>query len=353
MFLLKEKKMIKNSTILITGGTGSWGRYVTTQLLVHKELGQDCIPKKIVIFSRGEIAQVNMQRDIDDKRVDFIIGDVRDSNAIESVFEKYQFDIVYHLAALKHVPVCEYQPVEAIKTNVNGTINMIKASTKYKVKRFLYVSTDKAVEPNNLYGLTKATAEKLIIQANCNTKDTEFFCIRGGNILGTNGSLVPLIIEQIKTKGRVTLTDERMTRFFSTMSDIVDMLLFFTGEGIGGEIYVMEMPCFYIKDLIEVLVEYYGEWLDVKIDITGSRVGEKIHEGLISEFEIKSTKKAPHDSYVIYPDLVTGRTYWHIWDSSVVKGFTGVTLEKFNSKTAKKQSKEQILNILKEGGFLI
>jgi len=346
---------IKDSTILITGGTGSWGRKVTEKLLEHKVFNSDRSPKKIIIFSRGEIAQVDMRRKIDSKKVDFVIGDVRDKQAIESVFEKYDIDIVYHLAALKHVPICEYQPIEAIKTNIDGTINMINISTKYKVKKFLYVSTDKAVEPNNLYGMTKGVGERLVIQANCNTVHTEFLCIRGGNILGTNGSLIPLIIEQIRDKHYVTLTDIEMTRFFSTMSDIVDTLFYATEEGIGGEIYVMEMPCFYIKDLIETLIEYYKPEID--ISVIGARVGEKVHEKLVSNFEISRTRKAPMDYYVIYPDIKTGRVYWHIWasdniDYSIPNEKGEVITNKFDSKTAEKYSKGGILKILKDEGFL-
>ena len=179
--------MFKDKTILIDGGSGSWGNELTTQLL-EKE------PKKIIIFSRGELAQVNMERKFRNNIIEYVIGDIRDADAVDRLFQR-GIDYVFHLAALKHVPVCENQPQEAIKTNINGTINLINAAIKYKVKKFIDVSTDKAVAPTNLYGMTKSVGEKLTIQANNLTNDTDFVCIRGGNVLGSNGSVVPFFID--------------------------------------------------------------------------------------------------------------------------------------------------------------
>ena len=209
--------MFTDKTILITGGTGSWGRELTKQLLEFYQ------PSKVIIFSRGEISQVDMLRKFNDKRLEFVIGDVRDKDAVDAVMRR-GVDYVYHLAALKHVPICENQPQEAVQTNITGTKNLINSSILYGVKKFIDVSTDKAVSPINLYGYTKGVGERLSIQANCLTKDTEFICIRGGNVLGTNGSVVPYIIDQIKT-GEVFITDSRMTRFFLTLSQAINLLI--------------------------------------------------------------------------------------------------------------------------------
>jgi FlaA1/EpsC-like NDP-sugar epimerase len=173
--------VFKNETILITGGTGSWGNELTSQLLIKN-------PKKIIIFSRGELAQVNMQRKFENNKLKFIIGDVRDYSAVDNATKNV--DYIFHLAALKHVPVCENQPQEAIKTNINGTINIINAAIKHGVKKVIDVSSDKAVAPTNVYGMTKAVGEKLIIQANTLTDKTDFVCIRGGNVLGSNQMVV-------------------------------------------------------------------------------------------------------------------------------------------------------------------
>jgi FlaA1/EpsC-like NDP-sugar epimerase len=182
---------MKDKTILITGGTGSWGNELTKQLL-EKD------PKEILIFSRNEYMQVVMQRKFNNPKLKFIIGDVRDEYAVDQVFRNNDIEYVFHLAALKHVPICENQPFEVVKTNINGTNNLINAAAKYKAKKFIDVSSDKAVAPLNLYGLTKATGEKLTIQANNMTDYTDFVCIRGGNVLGSSGSVLPLFIDQIK-----------------------------------------------------------------------------------------------------------------------------------------------------------
>lgn len=268
--------MYKDKTILITGGTGSWGNELVKQLLPKQ-------PKKIVIFSRGELGQVTMQRKFQSAQLEFVIGDIRDPEAVDQVFFEHKVDYVFHLAALKHVPVCEKQPQETIKTNITGTVNLINSSIKHGVKKFIDVSTDKAVTPSCFYGLTKAVGEKLTISAN-GVSDTIFVCVRGGNVLGSNGSVIPHFINQIKTNNRITITDSRMTRFFLTLPDAISLLFEATESSKGGEIYVMNMPSFYIKDLAAVIVEHYGDE-NTKIDEIGARPGEKVHEELFSKLE--------------------------------------------------------------------
>lgn len=298
------KTLIKNKTIAIFGATGSWGNELTKQLL-EKD------PKKIIAYSRGELAQVNMERKFKDSRIEFIIGDIRDTDAVDRLFSNNTIDYVYILAALKHVPVCENQPQEAIKTNIYGTTNIINAAIKYKVKKVIDVSSDKAVDPCNTYGLTKSIGEKLIIQANNLTKDTDFVCVRGGNVLGSNGSVVPLFIDQIKKYNKITVTCGRMTRYFLTLPEAISLLFQATESSIGGETYVMHMPSFYIDNLAKVLILHYGNNTTI-VEEVGIREGEKMHELLISKHESCRTKILNKDYYVILPELKINRDYSHL-----------------------------------------
>lgn len=332
-------------TILLAGGSGSWGRELTKQLLEYN-------PKEIRIFSRGEISQVDMERTFSNDLVKYIIGDIRDEAAVEQAMRGV--DYVFQLAALKHVPICENQPREAIKTNVIGMINLIDSAVRNKVKRFIDVSTDKAADPSNLYGNTKAVGEKLTIQANCLTKDTEFICIRGGNVLGTNGSLVPYVIEQIKTNNSVKVTSDKMTRFFLTLPEAISLLLFATQEGIGGETYVMNMPAFKIIDLIDVLIEFYGDE-NTSLEHTGIREGEKIHEVLITEQECHRARIANENFFVIYPQIKTGRNYYHQWDADAhwdeATGLMNI-LHKPLISSDNIKDKQYLKKLLKRGGWL-
>jgi len=328
--------MFKGKNILLTGGTGSWGNELTKQLLERD-------PKRIIIFSRGELTQVNMQRKFNDPRLKFVIGDVRDADAIDRLFSIEEIDYVYHLAALKHVPVCENQPQEAIKTNITGTINLINSAIKYKVKKFIDVSTDKSVEPSNTYGLTKAVGERLSIQANCLESATSFVCVRGGNVLGTNGSVVPLFIKQIKENNEVTITNGRMTRFFLTLPEAISLLFQATETSVGGEIYVMNMPAFFIDDLADVLIAHYGN-KDTKKVVIGSREGEKVDEVLISEYEAIRSFVFNKDYYIIKPDLNIDKDFSYIGNNKFNFG-------KFSSANDVK-GKEFLKELLNRGGFL-
>ena len=197
--------MYKNSTILVTGSTGSWGHELVMQLLKHDT-------KKIIIYSRNESAQVAMKRAFEDQRLSFCIGEVRDKEALSRACRGV--DYLFHLAALKHVPVCEDQPYEALKTNVLGTQNVTEAAIENGVKKVINISTDKATNPSNFYGMTKSIGEKLIIYANLLKTPTRFVCIRGGDVLGTNGSVIHLLEQQIRETGQIGLTHKDMTRFF-------------------------------------------------------------------------------------------------------------------------------------------
>lgn len=322
--------------MLVTGGTGSWGQELTQKLLKFK-------PKEIRIYSRGEAAQVNMQRKFSpDDPIHFIIGDVRDEEAMEEACKNV--DYVFHLAALKHVPICEIQPDEAIKTNVKGTENVIRASIANGVKKVIDVSTDKAVDPVNFYGLTKAIGEKLMIQANDRNTDTRFVCIRGGNVLGTNGSVVPYFTRQIIEKGEVTLTSYNMTRFFLTISEAIDLLLRAAIDAIGGETFVMKMKACRIVELAEVLSKQLSS-KPVQMKEIGIRPGEKLHEVLVSSYESPYTYQYNHHYYIIIPAHATPELHRH-YDQLQKATF------KSYASNSELMSQKEIEEMLRQGGFI-
>jgi FlaA1/EpsC-like NDP-sugar epimerase len=323
-----------NARILVTGGTGSWGHELVRQLLP-----QD--PAEIIVFSRSEAAQVAMSREFEDRRLTFRIGDIRDREALVAACAGV--DYVFHLAALKHVPVCEEQPYEALKTNVLGTQHVIEAAIANKVRRVIYISTDKAANPSNFYGMTKAIGEKLIVYANLLRSGTTFVCVRGGNVLGTNGSVIHLFRQQIMEKQEVRITDRRMTRFFLTLEDAIRLLFKASAESVGGEIFVMMMPTCRIVDLAEVMMESLGR--RVPIVETGIRPGEKIHEILLTEFESQSTVVYDKEYLVIMPPLpIPGLAERYA-------GYPRVAFQSFSSADSL-MTKDEIRAMLIRGGFL-
>lgn len=285
--------MFENKSVLITGGTGSWGNELTTQLL---ELN----PKQITIYSRSELNQVNMQRKFNNHKLKFVIGDIRDFDALKQATRNVEY--IFHLAALKHVPICEEQPYETIKTNVIGVENLIKAAIENKVTKVIDVSTDKAVDAMNIYGMTKAIGEKLIIHANTLTKHTKFVCIRAGNVLGTNGSVVPFFIDQIKKFNELTITDSEMTRYFLTLKQAIELLFEAITNSIGGETFVMKMPGYKIIDIAQIIKDELGDE-NCKIKEIGKRPGEKIHEVLISRYEAEYAYIYDKNYFVILPQI--------------------------------------------------
>ena len=269
--------MFENKTILITGGTGSLGQALTKRLL-ETDVGT------IRIFSRNENKQVEMEDDIKDDRLRFFIGDVRDLHRLSKAVEGTDF--VFHTAALKHVPKIEYNPFEAIKTNVVGSQNVIEASLGANVDKVVCVGTDKAVSPLNTYGATKLLAEKLFVSANnyFTSEKTKFFAVRYGNVFGSSGSVIPLFIKQIKSKQKITITNSHMTRFSISMSDALDFILHATKIGNGSEIFIPKLRSYSITDVKNVLVEILRNTGEEEI---GIRPGEKLHEVLINTDEMK------------------------------------------------------------------
>jgi len=277
-----------SQVVLITGGTGSFGKKFIQKML------SDYHPAKLIVYSRDELKQHEMrQAGFDHPSLRFFLGDIRDRDRLKRAFEGV--DVVVHAAALKQVPACEYNPMEAIKTNILGSSNVVDAALDTGVKKVLALSTDKAVNPVNLYGATKLAAEKLIVQSNvyAANKVTRMSCVRYGNVVGSRGSVVPVFLKQ-RENGKVTVTDERMTRFWLTLDQGVGFVIRCIEEMHGGEVFVPKIPSMGIMDLARAVAP------DNQIDIIGIRPGEKLHEVLISEDESRHTVELD-DLYVVMP----------------------------------------------------
>lgn len=283
---------------MITGGTGTIGQHLVKELLKHH-------PKVIRIFSRDEHKQFELQQQLSEySNIRYLIGDVRDEKRLIRAME--DIDYVFHLAAMKHVPACEYNPFEAVKTNVIGTQNVIQAALTNGVKRVLFTSTDKAIAPANTYGATKLTAERLISASEYQKgpKQTIFSSVRFGNVMGSRGSVIPLFKEQILTKRCITLTDPNMLRYMMTPKQAIELILKANEMAYGGEVFVLKMPVVKLKDLAEVIIEemkrVYHITEPVEIKIIGLRPGEKRYEELMTEDEYLISIETEH-MYILPP----------------------------------------------------
>lgn len=295
-----DHSFLRGKTVLITGGTGTFG-----QGLVHRLIADDHA-KKIIVFSRDEFKQHQMQQKISDpnKKLRFFIGDVRDHSRLERAFSGV--NVVVHAAALKQVPTIEYNPTEAIKTNIDGSQNVIDAALDVGVEKVMLVSSDKAVQPINLYGATKLAAEKLFVAANVyrgGKFKTSFSVVRYGNVVGSRGSFVELLRTQKET-GTITLTHEKMTRFWITIESVMDFVLESLGRMEGGEVFVPKMGNMPVYDVVKMLTP------DCDIQVTGIRPGEKLHEVLITEYEAPRAYDIGN-AYVIKPEFLgPARVAW-------------------------------------------
>jgi len=275
-------------SVLVTGGTGSFGKKFVEIML------RDYRPHRLVVFSRDELKQHEMQTSgFDHPSLRYFIGDVRDVNRLKRAFAGVT--IVVHAAALKQVPACEYNPFEAIQTNIMGGRNVIDAAIDEGVRRILALSTDKAVNPINLYGATKLCAEKMFVQANAyaGSQETRFSCARYGNVVGSRGSVIPIFLEQ-RRRGKITITDPRMTRFWLTLEQGVRFVIRCIEQMHGGEIFVPKIPSMRIVDLAETIAP------GCQVEYIGIRPGEKLHEALVSDHESRHTV-ATEEMYVIQP----------------------------------------------------
>ncbi len=287
--------MLNGKNILITGGTGSFGKKFLEMIFANYK------PNKVIIYSRDEFKQSVMKSEYKDKvdmsRVRFFIGDVRDKERLYRAFEGV--DYVIHAAAMKQVPTCEYNPFEAIKTNIHGAQNVIDAALDKGVKKVVALSTDKAVNPINLYGGTKLVSDKLFIAANAYSglKDTKFSIVRYGNVAGSRGSVIPIFRELIeKGETELPITDTRMTRFWITLEQGVELVFKALSESKGGETYISKIPSFYITDLVNAMLP------GAKIKEIGIREGEKLHEVMVTKDDSRLTYEYDQH-YIIYPNF--------------------------------------------------
>ncbi len=328
--------MFNGAVVLVTGGTGSWGSFLVKHLL------NKCGVREIRVYSRGEHKQVYFKRELNNNpKVKFIIGDVRDLHRLEVATQGV--DYVFHLAALKHVPVCEENASETIATNVDGTKNVILASIKNRVKKVVFVSTDKAVDPINIYGISKAAAEKLMVNANKETEHTAFVCVRAGNVIGTEGSVFPLFREQLLRVNKLSITDRHMTRFFIALKDAVDLIVKTAEKGVGGEIFVLKMKSIGIMDIVNIMKKTFGNERTELIDI-GIRPGEKIHEMLISGNEAGRTKETP-EYFVILPAFDLGLTEKYA-------GYPSMAFQEYGSHNAPRFDLSEFTALLRQEGWL-
>lgn len=296
-----------DKTILITGGTGSFGRVFLKTLLKNDK------PKSVRVYSRGELLQSETAKLFPEDIFRFFIGDVRDKQRLYRAMK--DVDVVIHAAALKQVPACEYNPIEAVKTNIGGAINIIDAAIDCGVERVLAISTDKAVHPTNLYGSTKMVAEKLFVQGNSySAGETLFSCVRYGNVAGSRGSVIPVFIEQNKM-GKITITDERMTRFWLTLDEGVQFVRDCFPRIDGGEIFIPKIPSMRLMDLARAIAP------TAKIEIVGIRPGEKLHESLMTEDESRHSREF-NTYYVIEPELNFWETRERLGSATLPDGFS-------------------------------
>jgi UDP-N-acetylglucosamine 4,6-dehydratase/5-epimerase len=284
--------MLNNKTLLITGGTGSFGNAV-----LHRFLDSDIA--EIRIFSRDEKKQDDMRKQFNSSKIKFYIGDVRDYNSVLNAMRGVNY--VFHAAALKQVPSCEFHPLQATKTNVIGTENVLEAAIVCKVDRIICLSTDKAVYPINAMGISKAMMEKVAVAKSRNSKTTTICVTRYGNVMGSRGSVIPLFVDQVREGIPLTVTDPNMTRFMMSLDDAVELVIYAFKNGQSGDIFVQKAPAATIQTLANALTELLGV-PKYPIDIIGTRHGEKLYEALLSREEMAGSEDIGN-YYRIPPDL--------------------------------------------------
>lgn len=325
-------QQLRGKTVLITGGTGSFGKNFAKYILANSRL------KKLIIFSRDELKQSQMVREILDKRIRFFIGDVRDLPRLQRAFEGV--DIIVHAAALKQVPALEYNPFEAVKTNILGSQNVIEAALDQGVKRVVLISTDKAAMPVNLYGSTKLCAEKLFIAGNAyGAVKTRFSVVRYGNVIGSRGSIIETLTKN-KEAPMVHITDERMTRFWIDLKQAFNIVLFAIEHMEGGEIFIPKAPAMKLTDLFDILAP------NAKRNIIGIRPGEKVHEVLLTKEEARHAVGLK-DYFVVLPEKIISPQHEKGLQKFLKQGKPLKSNFHFTSDgTAKRMSQKMLLQII-------
>ena len=330
------ENIFKDKKIMVTGGTGSIGSEIVRRVLKYN-------PNVVRILSRDESKQFELEQEIGDlENVRFLIGDVRDKDRLNRAFE--DIDIVFHAAAMKHVPACEYNPFEAVKTNVMGTQNVIDAALDNDVEKVIAISTDKAASPINTMGATKLLAEKLIIDANFykGNRKTVYSCVRFGNVMASRGSVIPLFEKQIQNGGPVTVTDPEMTRFMMTIPQAVDLVFKATKKAHGGEIFIFKMPVVKLGDLAKYMIEHFAPMYGrkpelIEINTIGVRNGEKMYEHLMNEEEAQYAYETK-DMYIVLPQST--------FHSYFLDGGTKAEQKRYASDDAKVLGVNEIKNLL-------
>lgn len=322
----------KDKVVLVTGGSGSIGSEIVKRLLEFD-------PSVVRIFDNNETALFNLEQKLNSEKIRTFIGDVRDKNRLKMAFENV--DIVFHAAALKHVPLCEYNPFDAVKTNVLGTQNVLNAALDMNVEKVIMVSTDKAVNPINVMGATKLLAERLTISANyySGNKRTVFSCVRFGNVLNSRGSVIPIFKKQIQNEGPVTVTDPEMSRFVMHIHDAAKLILKAGQMAHGKEIFILKMPAVNIVDVAEVMIKELAPKYDImpediEINTVGKRSGEKMYEELMTEEE------------ALY--AVDDGELFILNSKKELNQFNGF---EYNSDSVEKLSKDQIRSIVQNINF--
>lgn len=332
--------MIEDKNVLLTGGAGSVGR-----ILIRRLLDRD--PNVIRIFDQSEPGLAALKEELNDDRCRYLAGNVRDKDRLVRAVDNV--DVVIHTAAMKHVDVCEYNPFEAVKTNVMGLQNLIDVSIDEGVERFVLTSSDKSVQPANTMGTTKLLGEKLVTAANkySGQGDIQLCSVRFGNVINSSQSVIPVFREQIETGGPVTLTDPKMTRFFLTYDDVAELVLSAMEHTEGGEVFVHKMDAIRIEDLAEAMIEAFApeagyDPADIEIRVTGRRVGETFDEKILTEREVPRTME--NDSlYAVTPEQSGENGYL---THKGIDGFEPVENVTLSSENAEKLQKEDILDLL-------
>ena len=326
-----------NSSLLITGGTGSFGNTVLKRFLTTDI-------SEIRIFSRDEKKQDDMRKRYNDPRLKFYIGDVRDYQSVINAVRGVEY--IYHAAALKQVPSCEFHPMEAVKTNIIGTENILEAAIVSGVKRVVCLSTDKAVYPINAMGISKAMMEKVMVAKSRNSNATVICGTRYGNVMASRGSVIPLFVNQIRAGQPISMTDPNMTRFMMTLDDAVDLVMYAFEHGKPGDIFVQKAPAASIGTLAQAIKEIVGV-LDHQVLVIGTRHGEKLHETLLSREEMASAKE--HQEYYQIPPDLRDLNY----DKFVEQGEIRISeAEDYTSDNTKRLDVEGMKQLLRKLSFI-
>ncbi|MBB6692197.1 polysaccharide biosynthesis protein [Cohnella xylanilytica] len=331
----------KDKKVLIVGGTGTIGQSLLRHILPDE-------PTVVRVFSRDEYKQFQLQQQYaNQSNIRYLIGDVRDQARLVRAMQ--DIDYVFHAAAMKHVPACEYNPFEAVQTNVLGTQNVILASLETGVRKTVFTSTDKAIAPTNTYGASKLMAERLIsaAQYQAGASQTKFAAVRFGNVMGSRGSVIPLFKQQIEEKRKITVTDQKMSRFMMTVDQAAELTLKAMEYAQGGEVFVLKMPVVRLMDLTQVIVEEMAAKLsieasDVRIEEIGLRPGEKMYEELMTEEEAKRALELP-DMFIIPNEFVHKGSY---------PGAVPTTLRSYESDCEEILSEQQVRTLLQSAKLL-